>query len=173
MMLKHHHIHPISEIHNCYVLDFYLASRMWHVLKDLSQSIHEAADPTVDLFESLPLYLNPYHLRKIEMPTPQILQIENILQNMLLSSTTMEEVCSLFNMAQAIGVETVEWIAEEKKHCRILGRMNGWNWNDEGHSDSNQFPLLEGQLLNPESSLNPTNSNTLILHPRSSNEARA
>ena len=36
MTLKRHHIHPISEIHNCYVLDFYLGSRMWCVLKDLS-----------------------------------------------------------------------------------------------------------------------------------------
>jgi len=32
----------------------------------------------------------------------------------------MEEVHRLFNMAQAIGVETVEWIAEAKEHCGIL-----------------------------------------------------
>ena len=68
----------------------------------------------------------------------------------------MEEVHRLFNMAQAIGVEMVEWIAEAKERCRIFGRVNGWNWNNEGHSDSNQFPLLEGQLLIPELSLNPT-----------------
>jgi hypothetical protein len=36
MTLKHHHIHTISEIHNCYVLNFHLASGMWRVLKDLS-----------------------------------------------------------------------------------------------------------------------------------------
>jgi hypothetical protein len=77
MTLKRHHIHPISEIHNCYILDFYLASGMWRVLKDLSRSIHEAADPTVNPFESLPSYLNPYRLCKIEMPAPRILQIEN------------------------------------------------------------------------------------------------
>src|SRR6267154_1549504 len=124
MTLKHHHIHPISEIHNCYVLDFYLASGMWCVLKDLSRSIHEAADQTVDPFESLPSYLNPYRLREIEMPAPRILQIENFSQNMLLSSTTMEEVHRLFNMAQAIGLETVEWIVQAKKCCRILGRTN-------------------------------------------------
>src|SRR6266853_6481176 len=82
MTLKRHHIHPISEIHNCYVLDFYLASGMWHVLKDLSRSIHEAADQTVDPFESLPLYLNPYHLCEIKMPVPRIVQIENFSQNM-------------------------------------------------------------------------------------------
>jgi len=105
------------------------------------------------------------------MPVPRILQIETFLQNMLLSSTTMEEVHRLFNMAQAIGVEMVEWIAEAKQHCGILGRMNGWNWNE--CSASNQFPLLEGHLLNPESNFNPTNSNVLILHPRYSNKARA
>src|SRR6267154_3069751 len=170
MTLKHHHIHPIAEIHDCYVLDFYLASGMWCVLKDLSRSIHKASDPTINPFKSLPLYLNPYHLHEIEMPAPCILQIENFLQKMLLSSTMMEEVHRLFSMAQAIGVETVEWIAEAKEHCRIFGRANSWNWNDEGCSDSNQFPLLEGQLLNPESSLNPTNSDALILHPRYLNE---
>src|SRR6267154_2340327 len=171
MMLKRHHIHPISEIYNCYILDFYLASGMWRVLKDLSRSIHEATDQTVDPFESLPSYLNPYYLREIEMPAPHILQIENFPQNMLLSSTMMEEVHCLFNMAQAIGVETTEWIAEAKERCGIPGRTNSWNWNE--CSASNQFPLLEGHLLNPESNFNPTNSNTLILHPRYSNEARA
>jgi hypothetical protein len=171
MTLKRHHIHPISEIHNCYVLDFYLASGMWRVLKDLSRSIHEAADQTVDPFESLPSYLNPYRLREIEMPAPRILQIENFSQNMLLSSATMEEVHRLFNMAQAIGVETVEWIVQAKERCGIPGRANGWNWNER--SVSNQFPLLEGHLLNPESNSNPVNSNALILHPRYSNEARA
>src|SRR6267143_2079366 len=171
MTLKRHHVHPISEIHNCYVLDFYLASGMWRMLKDLSQSIHEAADQTVNPFESLPLYLNPYHLHKIEMPAPRILQIENFSQNMLLSSTTMEEVHRLFNMAQASGVETVEWIVQAKECCEIPGRANGWNWNER--SASNQFPLLEGHLLNPELNFNPTNSNTLILHPHYSNETRA
>jgi len=121
MTLKHHHIHAISEIHNCYILDFYLASGMWRVLKDLSRSIHKAADPDVDPFESLPSYLNPSRLCELEMPSPRILQIENFSQNMLLSSTTIEEVCRLFNIAQAIGVETVEWIAEAKSDVVYLG----------------------------------------------------
>src|SRR5882762_11371612 len=173
MTLKHHHIHPISEIHNCYILDFYLASGMWRVLKDLSRSIHKAADPDVDPFESLPSYLNPSCLRELEMPSPRILQIENFSQNMLLSSTTIEEVRHLFNMAQAIGVETVEWIAEAKKRCGLLGRSHGWNWNGEERLDSDRFPLLEGQLLISEPALKPSDSNALILHPRYSNQARA
>lgn len=173
MTLKRHHIHAISEIHNCYVLDFYLASGMWRVLKDLSRSIHEAANPDVDPFESLPSYLNPSRLRELEMPSPRILQIENFSQNMLLSSTTIEEVRRLFNMAQAIGVETVEWIAEAKKRCGLLGRSHGWNWNGEERLDSDRFPLLEGQLLISEPALEPNDSNALILHPRYSNQARA
>ena len=48
MMLKHHHIHPISEIHNFYLLNFDLANEIWHVLKDLSRSIHKAMDPTLN-----------------------------------------------------------------------------------------------------------------------------
>jgi len=124
MTLKRHHIHAISKIHNCYLLDFHLAGGMWRVLKDLSQLIHEAA-------------------------------------------------CCLFNMAWAIGVETVEWIAEAKKQCGLLGRSHGWNWNGEECLDSNRFPLLEGQPLIAEPALEPSNSNTLILHPCYLNKARA
>src|ERR1700683_4359086 len=35
MSLQCHHIHPISKIHNCYVLNFHLASGIWCILKDL------------------------------------------------------------------------------------------------------------------------------------------
>ena len=67
MTLKHHHIHAISEIHNFHSLDFDLADGIWCVLKDLSRSIHEAADPTLNLFEALPSQINPAHLCKIKM----------------------------------------------------------------------------------------------------------
>jgi hypothetical protein len=112
MTLKWHYIHAISEIHNCYVLNFHLASGMWCILKDLSKSIHKAANPTVDPFKSLPLYIHPTCLCKLKMPALCILQIENFSQNMLMSTTTIKEVCCLFNMAQAIGVEMVKWIAQ-------------------------------------------------------------
>jgi len=78
---------------------------------------------------------------------------------MLLSSTTIEEVCCLFNMAQAIGVETVEWITEAKKWCGLLRRSHGWNWSGEDSLDSDRFPLLVGQLLISEPTLEPSNSN--------------
>ena len=85
----------------------------------------------------------------------------------------IKEVHHLFNMAQAIGVETVEWIAEAKKCCGLLRRSHGWNWNGNEHLDSDHFPLLEGQLLILEPALEPNDSNALILHPHYSNQARA
>src|SRR6202044_3658916 len=57
MRLKHHHVHDISELHNLYSLDFHLAMGIWYLLKDLSRSIHEAANPSVDPFDTLPTYL--------------------------------------------------------------------------------------------------------------------
>lgn len=78
------------------------------VLKDLSRSIHEAANPNVDPFGLLPSHLDPACLCKIEMTAPHILQIENFSQNMLLSATTIEEVRHLFAMAQCIGLKMLE-----------------------------------------------------------------
>ena len=108
MTLKCHHIHSISEIQNFHLLNFNLANRMWHVLKDLSHSVHEATDPTLNPFKALPSQLNPVCLHKIEMSSPHILQIENFSQNMLLCTTTHEEICQLFTTAQTIGMETLE-----------------------------------------------------------------
>ena len=92
MMLKCHHIHAISEIYNFHSLDFDLANGIWRFLKDLSCSIHEAADPTLNLFEAIPSQLNPARLCEIEMVSLHILQIENFSQNMLLCTTTHEEI---------------------------------------------------------------------------------
>ena len=107
MTLKHHHIYTISKIHNFHSLDFNLANGIWHVLKDISCSIHKAADPTLNPFEALPSQLNPACLHKIEMSSPHILQIENFSQNMLLCTTTHMEICQLFTTAQTIGMETL------------------------------------------------------------------
>ena len=115
MILKRHHIHAISEIHNFHSLDFDFANGIWRVLKDLSHPIHEAADPTINPFKALPSQINPTHLHEIEMVSPRILQIENFSQNMLLCATTREEIHRLFAMAQGSGMEALEWIAEAKK----------------------------------------------------------
>jgi len=166
MTLKRHHIHSISEIHNFHSLDFDLANGIWRVLKDLSRSIHEAADPTLNPFEALPSQLNPVRLREIEMSSPRILQIENFSQNMLLCATTREEIRRLFVTAQTIGLETLEWITEAKRRCGMIGRAHGWYWAVDEGIISNQFPALEGQSLLSDSGLEPSDSNALILHPR-------
>ena len=92
MTLKRHHIHTISEIHNFHSLEFDLANGIWRILKDLSRSIYKATDPTLNLFEALPSQLNPACLCEIKMVSPHILQIENFSQNMLLCTTTHEEI---------------------------------------------------------------------------------
>ena len=97
------YIHTISEIHNFHSLNFDLANRIWHVLKDLSCSIHKAADPTLNPLKVLPSRLNLACLRVIEMVSPHILQIENFSQNMLLCTTTREEICRLLPWHRALG----------------------------------------------------------------------
>jgi len=173
MSLQRHHIHSISEIHNFYVLNFTLTSGICRVLKDLSRSIHKATNPDVNPFETLPSHLDPVRCCKIKMTAPRILQIENFSQNMLLSSTTIEEVHCLFTMAQSIGLETLKWIGEAKRHCELLRRSHGWRWDEGDSIDSNQFPLLENQFLLSGSALEPNNSNALILHLRYSSHTRA
>ena len=165
MTLKHHHIYPISENHNFHSLNVDLANRIWCVLKDLSCSIHKAMDPTLNVFEALPSELNPAHLYDIEMLSPNILQIENFSQNMLLCAMTHEKIHQLFTLAQTIGMETLEWIVEAKKRCRMIGRAHSWHWAVNKRVDSDQFPTLEGQSLLSDTTLEPSDSHALILHP--------
>ena len=62
-------------------------------------------------------------------------------------------------------MEALEWIAEAKKRCGILGRVQGWHWSVDEEVDSDLFPTLEGQLLLSDTVFVPKNSNALILHP--------
>src|ERR1700683_1257717 len=126
MRLKHHHIHNISKFHNVYSLNFHLTMGIWDLLKDLSRAIHDAVDPSIDPFRSLPTYLNPNHLNEISMSPPHILMIKGFSQNMLLSATTLEQVHKLFRMAQTIGLEALEWIAEARRHCGSIMGFHGW-----------------------------------------------
>ena len=171
MTLKCHHIHPISEIHNFHSLDFNLTNKIWRVLKDLFCSIHEATDPTLNPFEALPSHINPTCLHKLKMSSLHILQIENFSQNMLLCATTREEIHWLFTTAQTIRMETLEWIVEAKRRCAMIGRVHGWHWVVDERVDSDQFPALEGQLLLSDTTLEPSDSNVLILHPHLSTQS--
>jgi len=130
MRLRPHYVHDVSELHNLYSLDFHLAMGIWYLLKDLSRSIHKAADPSIDPFYTLPTYLNPNRLNEIGMAPPRILMIKGFSQNMLLSATTWEEVHKLFKMAQSVGLEALEWIGEAKRHCESVGGCHGWHWDN-------------------------------------------
>ena len=68
-------------------------------------------------------------------------------------------------------MEALEWIAEAKKQCGILGRAHGWHWSVDEEVDSDLFPALEGQLSLPDTALVPNNSNALIHHPRFSTQS--
>ena len=129
------------------------------------------ADPTLNPFKALPSQLNPARLHEIEMVSPHILQIENFSQNMLLCAVTRMEIHWLFATAQGIGMETLEWIAEAKKWCGILGMAHSWHWPVDEGVNSDQFPALEGQSLLSDTTLVPNDSNVLILHPRFSTQS--
>jgi hypothetical protein len=187
MRLKRHHVHDVSELHNLYSLDFHLAMGIWYLLKDLSRSIHEAADPSVDPFDTLPTYLNPNRLNEIGMAPPRILMIEGFSQNMLLSATTWEEVHKLFKMAQSVGLEALEWIGEAKRRCESVGGRHGWHWDDPEAGTltiHTHLPLSESQRQieygsystltgdSPTNDIPPSDaSKAVILHPRLSNWA--
>ena len=76
MRLKRHHVHNVSKLHNLYLLDLHLAMGIWYLLKDLSCSIHETADSSINPFDSLSPYLNPNRLNKIGMVPLHILMIK-------------------------------------------------------------------------------------------------
>jgi hypothetical protein len=130
-------------------------------------------------------YINPYHLSKIGMATPQVLMIERYSQNMLLTTTSFNHVFKLFNIVQTVGLEAVQWIEEGKEHCSILGGQHGWIWPYSGIAkplECPNLPLLEGQGsimagsdINLDSNFTPTRpllldlSKAPILYPIHSN----
>ena len=165
MMLKCHHIHPISKIYNFHSLDFDLANEIWHILKDLSHSIHEATDPTLNPFEALSSHIHLTRLCELKMMFPCILQIKNFSKNMSLCAMTHKEIHQLFTTVQTIRMETLEWIVEAKRQCAMIGRVHGWHWVVDERVNLDQFPALEGYLLLSDTMLEPSDSNVLILHP--------
>ena len=50
-------------------------------------------------------------------------------------------------------------------------KWHGWHWSVNEEVDLDLFPALEGQLLLPDATLLPNNSNALILHPRFSTQS--
>src|ERR1700683_4255500 len=82
------------------------------------------------------------------MAPPRILMIEGFSLNMLLSTTTWEEVHKLFKMAQSVGLEALEWIGEVKRRCKLVGGRHSWHWDGPeagALAIHTHLPLLEGQ----------------------------
>jgi hypothetical protein len=69
----------------------------------------------VNSFKTLPSHINLTCLCKLEMSFSHILKIENFSQNMILCTTTREEIHQLFTMVQMIRIETLEWIVKAKR----------------------------------------------------------
>ena len=64
------------------------------------------------------------------MAPPRILMIKELSQNMLLRAIMLEEVHKLFKMAQSVGLEVLEWIAEVKRCCKLIVGCHGWHWSN-------------------------------------------
>ena len=52
----------------------------------------------------------------------------------------------------------------------MIGRVHGCYWADSEGVDSDQFPALEGQSLLLDTTLEPSDSNALILPPHFSTQ---
>ena len=57
------------------------------------------------------------------------------------------EIHQLFAMAQTIRIETLQWIAEAKRKCAMIGRAHGWHWVVDKRVDSDQLVLPQSQLM--------------------------
>ena len=119
------------------------------------------------------------------MVPPCILMIKGFSQNILLSTTTLEEVNKLFKMAQSVGLETLEWIKEVKRRCESMRGSHGWHWDAPEASAvtvHTRLPLLASQCQIGYGSYSTLGSNSpadrtppsdtskgIILPPRYSN----
>jgi hypothetical protein len=168
MRLQWHHIHCLSNSYDLFSLDGNLAQGIWRVLKDLSQMIQEAADPTLDPFEQLNTFVSAAQLPEIDMDSPCILTIENYTQNLLLSATSLSNIHKLFAMVQLISLETLEWIAEVKRRCALARDGHRWHWQDsQGElavSGSQDSCVAEDRMIEEADAMG--NRQALILHPR-------
>jgi len=84
MGLRDCHLHCASQSDNLYALDFQLATGLWFTLKNISRTIHLAANPLLDPFNDLLGTVDPELLARIGMPFPAVLSIEKYTQNLLI-----------------------------------------------------------------------------------------
>jgi len=128
------HLHCACKSEDLYGLDFQLATGLWFTLKNISQTIHLAANPLLNPFGDLPGTVDPKLLEHIGMPFPAVLSIEKYTQNLLIVMSNREELHRLFAIAQKVGLDRARWIQTARERCTEIEDNSGWDWSKNGNN---------------------------------------
>lgn len=176
MGLRDCHLHCASKSDNLYALDFQLATGLWFTLKNISRTIHLAANPLLDPFSDLPGTIDPELLERIGMPFPAVLSIEKYTQNLLIVMSNREELHRLFAIAQKVGLDGARWIQTAKERCAEIEGDSGWDWsengNDVAYSVKSPKTVKCGYIESVVDSEAPDLSKAVVLHPTLSTYAQ-
>jgi hypothetical protein len=176
MGLRDHHLHCVSESEDLYSLDFQLATGIWFTLKNISRTIHLAANPLLDPFGDLPGTIDPELLEHIGMPFPAVLSIEKYTQNLLVVMSHREELHRLFAIAQKVGLDGVRWIQAARERCAEIEDDSGWDWSENGnnftYSVKSPKSVNCGYIESTVDSEEPDLSRAVVLHPTLSTYAQ-
>ena len=134
MTLHEQHLCCASASEDLYSLDFQLVTGLCFILKDISHTIQLAANPLLDLFDSLPGTMDPKLLKRISMPLPAVLTIKNYTQNLLTITSTCAELYHLFRLTQKVGLDGAQWIQTAREKCRMLQEGFCWDWSKNGNT---------------------------------------
>src|SRR5712672_363912 len=134
MRLRDCHLHCASKSEDLYALDFQLATGLWFTLKNISRTIHLAANPLLDPFTDLPGIVDPELLERISMPFLAVLSIEKYMQNLLIVMSNREELHRLFAIAQKVVLDGARWIQTAKEKCAEIEEDCGWDWSESSNN---------------------------------------
>ena len=133
MTLKDHYFHCISAENEPFSLYFQLDTRLWFILKDISQKIQLAANALLDPFDDLSGTIDPDPPKHISEPSPAILIVKNYTQNLLIISSNNEELQRLFKLVQKVGLDGAYWLETTREHCMEAGNNLKWYWSEYGN----------------------------------------
>jgi hypothetical protein len=142
MRLCDYHLHYTSDSNDLFSLDFQLATSLWFILKDISQTIQLTTNPLPNPFSNLPGMLDPKLINQIGMPFPAILSIENYTQNLLIVMSTWAKLYCLFGIAQKARLDGAQWIQTAKERWIEAEDSLNWDWSESGNGPaySGNFP---------------------------------
>jgi len=176
MRLRDCHLHCASKSEDLYALDFQLATGLWFTLKNISRTIHLAANPLLDPFTDLPGVVDPELLERIGMPFPAVLSIEKYTQNLLIVMSNREELHRLFEIAQKVGLDGARWIQTARERCAEAEGDSGWDWSESGndltYSVKSPKTVHCGYIESIVDSDTPDLSKAVVLHPTLSTYAQ-